>query len=89
MGKKGMGMASVHSHFLKSRTASRMAARCAMSWCVARLQSGISIADDAVEGAERDARKWQLRLRNGLLVPVARNRIHQVRARGWLIANRP
>jgi LytTr DNA-binding domain len=42
------------------------------------------VAGDAVAGVERDARNWRLRLRNGLVVPIARNRIREVRARGWL-----
>lgn len=41
------------------------------------------VATDAVERAERDARLWRLRLRNGLVVPIARNRVSQVRAQGW------
>jgi hypothetical protein len=42
------------------------------------------VAGDAVDGADRDSRNWRLRLRNGLVVPIARNRISDVRARGWL-----
>jgi hypothetical protein len=42
------------------------------------------VADAAVTGAERDARNWRLRLTNGLTVPVARNRVVEVRARGWI-----
>lgn len=42
------------------------------------------IAADAVEAAERDGRNWRLRLSNGLRVPVARNRIVEARARGWI-----
>jgi hypothetical protein len=42
------------------------------------------VAAAAVRGAERDQRNWRLRLANGLRVPVARNRIAAVRARGWI-----
>ena len=42
------------------------------------------VAASAVEGAERDARNWRLRLSNGLRVPVARNRVVEARARGWI-----
>lgn len=42
------------------------------------------VAAFAVDGAERDARNWRLRLSNGLEVPVARNRIAEIRARGWI-----
>ena len=39
------------------------------------------VAADAVIDAERDGRNWRLRLSNGLIVPVARNRIAATRAR--------
>ncbi len=42
------------------------------------------VAASAIDGAERDVRNWRLRLNNGLVVPVARNRIAEVRARGWI-----
>ena len=42
------------------------------------------VAASAIDGAERDVRNWRLRLNNGLVVPVARNRITEVRARGWI-----
>jgi hypothetical protein len=42
------------------------------------------VASDAVDGVERDSRNLRLRLRNGLIVPIARNRISDARARGWL-----
>jgi len=45
------------------------------SWWVAR---------SAVDGVERDVRNWRLKLSNGLEVPVARNRLAEVRARGWI-----
>jgi hypothetical protein len=42
------------------------------------------VSASAVDGAERDARNWRLRLSNGLEVPVARNRVADVRAAGWI-----
>ena len=39
------------------------------------------VAADAVVDADRDGRNWRLRLSNGLVVPVARNRIAAVRQR--------
>lgn len=45
------------------------------------------VSATAVDGATRDARNWRLRLNNGLAVPVARNRIAEVRARGWIAAD--
>lgn len=45
------------------------------SWWVAR---------DAVRGWERDGRSISLLLANGLRVPVARQRVALLRARGWL-----
>lgn len=42
------------------------------------------VSASAVDGAERDARNWRLRLSNGLEVPVARNRVAEVRAKGWI-----
>jgi len=38
----------------------------------------------AVEASERDARNLRLRLSNGVRVPVARNRVAEIRARGWI-----
>jgi hypothetical protein len=49
-----------------------------------QVHRGWWVASGAVEAAERDVRKWRLRLRNGLIVPVARNRIGDVRRHGWL-----
>jgi len=49
-----------------------------------RVHRGWWVAAAAVDGAERDARNWRLRLVNGLRAPVARNRVVDVRARGWL-----
>ncbi len=42
------------------------------------------VAASAVETSERDARNWRLHLSNGVRVPVARNRVTEVRARGWI-----
>ena len=47
------------------------------------------VAAGAVTQAERDARNWRLRLINGASVPVARNRIAEIRARGWLDGSEP
>ncbi len=40
------------------------------------------VSASAVNGSERDVRNWRLRLSNGLAVPVARNRVVEVRAQG-------
>ncbi len=45
------------------------------------------VSASAVDKAERDTRNWRLRLNNGLAVPVARNRVAEVRARGWIAAD--
>jgi DNA-binding LytR/AlgR family response regulator len=42
------------------------------------------VSTAAVDGAERDVRNWRLKLSNGLEVPVARNRVAEVRALGWI-----
>jgi len=42
------------------------------------------VAAAAVAGAERDVRNWRLRLTDGTTVPVARNRVAELRARGWI-----
>ncbi len=42
------------------------------------------VAASAVGASERDTRNLRLVLHNGLKVPVARNRVTEVRARGWL-----
>jgi len=42
------------------------------------------VAASAVEASERDSRNWRLRLSNGVRVPVARNRVTEARARGWI-----
>jgi len=49
-----------------------------------QVHRGWWVAADAVERAERDVRNWRLRLRNGVIVPIARNRINAVRREGWL-----
>jgi DNA-binding LytR/AlgR family response regulator len=45
------------------------------SWWVARR---------AVEAVLRDGRSYQLRLKGGIEAPVARERIAELRAAGWL-----
>lgn len=47
------------------------------------------VAAAAVTQVERDVRNWRLRLTNGTTVPVARNRIAAIRARGWLDGGAP
>jgi DNA-binding LytR/AlgR family response regulator len=42
------------------------------------------VATGAVSAAERDGRNWRLKLTNGLIVPVARNRIVEARAIGLI-----
>jgi DNA-binding LytR/AlgR family response regulator len=42
------------------------------------------VAADAVVDAERYGRNWRLRLSNGLVVPVARNRVAAVRRRSLI-----
>jgi LytTr DNA-binding domain len=49
-----------------------------------RVHRGWWVAAVAVLGAERDARNWRLKLVNGLRAPVARNRVFEARARGWI-----
>ena len=49
-----------------------------------QVHRGWWVAADATRGAERNARNWRLILRNGLEVPIARNRINLARERGWL-----
>ena len=49
-----------------------------------RVHRGWWVSASAVEGAERMGRNWRLRLANGLTAPVARNRVVEVRARGWI-----
>lgn len=49
-----------------------------------QIHRGWWVAASAVEGAERTGRNWRLRLANGLRAPVARNRVAEVRARGWI-----
>ncbi len=49
-----------------------------------QVHRGWWVSSSAVATAERDGRKWRLRLINGLSVPVARNRVVDVRARGWI-----
>jgi LytTr DNA-binding domain len=49
-----------------------------------QVHRGWWVSSAAVAGVERDGRKWRLRLTNGLRAPVARNRVAEVRARGWI-----
>jgi hypothetical protein len=42
------------------------------------------VAQDAIESAHYDARRWCLRLINGLTVPIARSRVAFARSRGWV-----
>lgn len=49
-----------------------------------QVHRGWWVAASAVESAERIGRNWRLRLANGLWAPVARNRVADVRARGWI-----
>jgi hypothetical protein len=49
-----------------------------------RVHRGWWVAPGAVESAEREGRNWRLRLVNGLRAPVARNRVVEARARGWI-----
>lgn len=46
-----------------------------------QVHRGWWVAAGAVQGAERDGRNWQLRLANGLRVPVGRQRLADARAR--------
>lgn len=48
-----------------------------------QVHRGWWVADHSVVRAERDSRAWRLHLRNGLVAPVARNRVGQARARQW------
>ncbi len=41
------------------------------------------VAEVALEGVAREARRMELRLKNGLRVPVARDRVAAVRKAGW------
>jgi hypothetical protein len=49
-----------------------------------QVHRGWWVAGAAVESAERQGRNWRLRLVNGVSAPVARNRVVEVRARGWI-----
>jgi hypothetical protein len=42
------------------------------------------VAQDAIESAHCDVRRWRLRLINGLTVPIARSRGAFARGRGWV-----
>lgn len=47
-----------------------------------QVHRGWWVAIAAVAASERDGRNWRLRLTNGLVVPVARNRVLEARAKG-------
>ena len=53
-----------------------------------QVHRGAWAAADAVEGAERDGRKWRLLLAGGGSVPVSATYAAAARARGWLRATR-
>ncbi|AQR74759.1 LytTR family DNA-binding domain-containing protein [Sphingomonas sp. LM7] len=50
----------------------------------AQVHRGAWVAGDAVEGAERDGRRWLLRLVDGAAVPVSATYAPEARRRGWL-----
>jgi DNA-binding LytR/AlgR family response regulator len=49
-----------------------------------QVHRGAWVAADAVEGAARDGRRWELMLAGGGRVPVSATYLPQARARGWL-----
>jgi len=50
----------------------------------AQIHRSAWVADHAVAGAERDGRRWSLRLTDGTSVPVSETSVTLCRARGWL-----
>lgn len=54
----------------------------------AQVHRGAWVAADAVEGAARDGRRWELVLAGGQRVPVSATYLPQARARGWLHVRR-
>jgi hypothetical protein len=50
----------------------------------AQVHRGVWVAGDAVEGAERDGRRWRLRLAGDAAVPVSATYAAEARRRGWL-----
>jgi hypothetical protein len=52
----------------------------------AQVHRGAWVAAAAVEGAERDGRRWRLVLAGGVSVPVSATYVADARARGWLRA---
>lgn len=50
----------------------------------ARVHRGAWVCAGAVEGAEREGRRWRLRLAGGGTVPVSTTYAAEARARGWL-----
>jgi DNA-binding LytR/AlgR family response regulator len=49
-----------------------------------QVHRGAWIAARAVAGAEREGRRWWLRLPDGTRLPVSERHLPAVRARGWL-----
>jgi hypothetical protein len=54
----------------------------------AQVHRGAWVAADAVEGAARDGRRWELVLADGQRVPVSATYLPQARARGWINGRR-
>ncbi|TGX42546.1 LytTR family transcriptional regulator [Sphingomonas naasensis] len=52
----------------------------------AQVHRGVWVAAGAVEGAERDGRRWRLRLAGGAAVPVSATYAPEARRRRWLRA---
>lgn len=50
----------------------------------AQVHRSVWVASDAVEGAEREGRRWRLRLVGGAAVPVSATRAPEARRRRWL-----
>ena len=50
----------------------------------AQVHRGAWVAADAIEGAEREGRRWRLRLAGGGTVPVSATHAAEARRRGWL-----
>ncbi|WP_431358382.1 LytTR family DNA-binding domain-containing protein [Sphingomonas echinoides] len=42
------------------------------------------VANSGVVGAQRDGRRWSLKLADGTIVPVSETSVALCRARGWL-----
>ena len=72
-GRSELVLLPMHQAILELRDLAGL--RVHRSWWVAR---------EAVTGAEQDGRSVRLVLANGIRVPVARNRVAELRAAGWL-----